>query len=70
MTPPESQKISRDDLLREATFLHDELLGKEHCHRGKLHSCRELQMCIPQAADNLRKGRAQRDGNGTNLPRV
>lgn len=55
MSKNRRKAISRDDLLREATSLHDQLLGKDHCDRSRIHSCVALQQCIPQAAENLRK---------------
>lgn len=50
----QNTKVSRRELMAEAKLLHDQLLGKEHCERGKLYSCVALQQCIPQAANNVR----------------
>lgn len=48
-------KLTREELLKEATSLHDLILGEKHCDRKYLLSCAALQECIPQAAENLRK---------------
>lgn len=51
----DKNKIARQELIREAASLHDQLLGKEHCDRNKITHCVAFQQCIPQAAENIRK---------------
>lgn len=53
-------KIARQELIREAASLHDQLLGEKHCDRSRLTHCPAFQDCIPQAAENIRKRQAKK----------
>lgn len=56
--------IPQDEILAEATRLHDLQLGNQHCDRKYLLSCPALALAIFEAANNIR---ARRDAAAASL---